>query len=154
MAAVDGVLAIFEAGDLDALMDRVRFSRGPCEVPGIGVTASPICPPGVPEGSPVEAFPAASCQPYNVYSIDVVRNLADLAIARSVYVYAVFTTAAVAFDGAIPPAYAISLAPGSDGGAGPTVFIDREGAAVMLYSGCSEQGESIPEGAEFILPPK
>ncbi len=58
---VDVVLDAIEAGDVDALVSMAAYEMVPCDNhPGPGIILPPRCPPGVPDGTPVQALKVAS----------------------------------------------------------------------------------------------
>lgn len=60
--AVDRVLAALDSGDQAGVAALLQFTKIKCAANPQGLGAPPKCPPGVADGSPVEAFLMGNCE--------------------------------------------------------------------------------------------
>jgi hypothetical protein len=59
---IDKVIAALASGDPQAVLDHLSFHPYPCTNAPSGTDGSNPCPPGVPEGSPVDVIASGGCK--------------------------------------------------------------------------------------------
>ncbi len=153
--AVDEVIEAVTAGDLDALVALVQFSSVPC-----GPRGAPACPPGSPDGTPIQVFFVGKAGPtqYPADRAQVRGWLADFKLAPF-YLFAVFRTAgSTADDQLYETAYGLAFSydpPGDPtAGAWPTLFIDESGHLRKFYKETFSVLHPLPASWDFVLPPQ
>jgi len=90
--AVDGFLDALAKADVLALRDLVVMTSTECRTPGSGgpPRPEPDCPPGVPDGTVVDAFLRAACQPMFTLDPAEARDATAQLASPQQYVYAVY----------------------------------------------------------------
>ncbi len=61
-AELDELIDLLEAQDVDALLERVVYKEGPCEVPGTPFRIGPPCPLGIEVGTDAPSFAVSTCE--------------------------------------------------------------------------------------------
>jgi hypothetical protein len=143
---LDAIIEAIVNGDSEALAGLVEFLEFECSTePGGG----PACPDGVADGTAVQVFPFAACQPEYLFSeADVLEAFAGLLDGTTFYLYAVYSD---------PPS------PAGDAAAYRILFgtLDEEGVAIDVSAAgaivasvqCGPPVNMIVSGADFVLAP-
>jgi len=149
---VDAAIEAAVTQDVDALGGLLALSEVPCTTQVHGMTGLPVCPEGVPDGTPAPVFPVASCNLSYLDSLERAQRAVDRTFSRPLFVYAVYR-----LDGQdeVSAKYAISFAESLDDEKAPMLFLDDSGAIVKVHTGCGRPGTVLTdEGADFVIAPK
>lgn len=148
---IDRVIGALALKDEETLSHLIKPSRVACTAKPSGPGELP-CPPGTPDGTRIEVFPTGSCQPNFVPASESLRGLFRDLIAHAPAVYAVYQVHPAQGGGAAG-AYGIIVAGLQEPFPAQTLILDASGAIVQQFS-CGGPRNMVPQGADFVLPPK
>jgi hypothetical protein len=157
---INDVIAEIEAGDTDALVDRVQTVALECTTaPGAG--GPPQCETGEDEGSEVNVFPFAACEGEHIREADIEAFLQRELIDAEPELYAVFEISDDGTDefprGDWGILFETTSATATEDGA-ILVGVNDDGDIIDAYQGCQASAEEIfetqrePDG-EVLLEP-
>jgi len=153
--AIDTFLTTLGSGDATALAELAGVVSTPCTTATIGIPGEPPCPSGVADGTPVDAFLQASCQPNFVIGLDAAAQATARLAETELFVYAAYEGGLSV--GTIPPAFTVVLGTTLDRVA-RRVLLDGDGSVIGLIS-CNPPVQSLtddnvsPGDARLLLAP-
>lgn len=149
--AVDKFTEALWADGTEALLDQYQTVELPCrQQPGSG---APVCPEGVPAGTPVKVYPYAWCDLTFLTDRQELTSHVGPELAQNKNLFAVYRPEHVPGLAQLSPAYAIVLGAGL-GRSAPTVYLDQDGSVLLVRTGCGTPDLAVPVDAEIILAPK
>lgn len=146
-AALDEVITVIEAGDTQALQQRLEFAREPCTT-ALGAGGPPKCVPGESLGTTIGVFQYVSCEPEWIRP-DGVPRLLDAVFTHPFRLYAAYETGA-----GYEAVFTATDAPAVGGGIAATV-IDGKISALRRTCGAGDTAASLlPQPPpEFLVSP-
>lgn len=157
VAAVDAFLDALANSDAAALRNMVVMTSAPCATyvqPAIG--PNPGCPPGTADGTLVDVFLSAGCQPGFIPDLAEAQGRAAGLVSVPQYVYVVYEGGfGVPFEE--PAAFTVAFGKGTDRRV-TQVSLDNSGRIIGIV-GCNTAGpdiwedQGVPGDNRLILPP-
>ncbi len=159
---LDAVIDALTSGDSARVLPLLEFAPIGCVVEQQGIGSPPQCATGVPDGTPVDVFPSASC-PEGAYATrDTIDAFAGALAAPGNRLYSVYRPVPVPDSEPFPQGSVVIVLTGPALGAPPPAYSPRfagvtNGKIVVTGVGCPTQPvEKYFSGgnvSDYLLPP-